>query len=1261
MAKADVTKIVELPQRTTASLKDDSLNSVPLSGSASSYKDDDIVRIIVEVTGKPVITYATEKGIKVSEIDKATKLKLIKENQEKQKAVKALIKAAGISMKELNSFTNVLNGFSIETAYKNIKNIKNLSGVTHVSVANTFARPEPEMENSKDIVKATETWDLGYKGEGMVVAIIDTGIDPSHKDMILSDNSTAVVTPDTLNGLSGTYRTAKVPYGYNYMDNNQEILDLGPEASEHGMHVAGTVGANGDTENGGIKGVAPEAQLLAMKVFGNNPAMASTFGDVIVKAMDDSVLLGADVINMSLGSTASFVQADDLEQVAVKNAMDNGVISAISAGNSALFGYGWDDPFDSNPDIGVVGAPGIASESIQVASIENTIISAMALEFTYNEETKLAPYASAGPKDPKDVFTGEVEYLYAGLGKPEEFVGQDFKGKIALIERGSLDFTVKISNANNAGAAGVIIYNHATGGDGLINMLYPTGLTIPAVFIGHSFGEMMVEKIDLQTNFVAFTGKLASADNPEAGNMSSFSSWGTTPNLDFKPEITAPGGSIWSTAQNNGYQTMSGTSMAAPHVAGGSALVLQRVNDEFGLVDGKKVQMTKNLLMSTAAAHHDTGLFNDYFGVGEFNFTSPRRQGAGVMDLYAATTTPAVAYEKTTGISKVSLNEMADLTTFKLVIENFSEEAVTYLPKGTVQTDLSVDEYNYAESQGVYVDGTLEADGPNGFWSGEFPIYFNNESYTVEPNSSVEVEVTVDLSNTIDWWNNAPLLAVFENGTFIEGFVTLEESTDTHPTLSIPYMGFYGEWDQAPVIDGSVYDETSFYGYTSLATYYSATDLLDFLGEVYQEDSEADALFDSDKIAFSPNRDGSQDNVIPILSLLRNAKDFEANIIDADGKTIRVLYLDSFLRKNYYDGGRNSAYTTNLSWLWDGTVNGKTVADGQYFYEIRTRIDYMDAEWQSTKFPVKVDTVKPTIDPSSTYDEETKTLTINASDDFSGVYYVGIFTKNRAPYITADGVFDLLENPVASDSYLVIQDYAGNQLVMSLKNLLKDLNKGNSQGKPTQNTPTVNQPANPMKEPKKIISGDLTAPVVMVTSPEFFEVYNSGIITVQGIVTDESPLDYLKINGESVEYKWDNLQGGWLFTHKLTLDDGYHSIDVDAGDKAGNTLAFAHKIFVDSQKPVIVVQEVPATTTLETITLEALVTDNLPSLEIRLNSNMLIKIAPDWSYFDTLPPASYNLSEEVTLEMGTNTFTIEAVDDAGNKTVETVTVERTAP
>lgn len=1251
-----VAKNLNLPDRVETTRKASKVTKVSLKDSALTYKDTDTVRLIIELKGKPIISYATSKGVKVNELDKVTRKNLKKSLQAEQKKFKDLLKSKGISIKELESYVNVLNGLGVETTFKNAKLIEELSEVSSMSIAHEFERPEPDMINSKDIVNAVKTWaDTGYNGEGMVVAIIDTGVDPSHQDFKLSDSSKAKIQSTTFDGFLGTYRTEKVPYGYNYMDNNQEILDLGPDASEHGMHVAGTVGANGDETDGGIKGIAPEAQLLAMKVFGNNPAMSSTFGDVIIKAIDDSVELGADVINMSLGSSASFVEADDLEQLAVKRAMDNGVISAISAGNSNLFGSGFDDPYTSNPDVGVVGSPGIATESIQVASIENTYISALALEYVYGGVNNFAPYLSAGTSDPIKAFTEPVAYLNAGLGYPEDFIGKDFSGKIALIERGTLDFVTKISNAQSAGAAGVIMYNSEAGGEGLISMAYPPEGKIPAVFIARSHGLKLIENIVSGANTVSFKGNKEMAMNPNAGKMSDFTSWGTTPSLDFKPEITAPGGNIWSTAQNNGYQNMSGTSMAAPHVAGGSALVLQRVAHDFSLTGAAKVTMAKNLLMSTAVAHGDKGAYNEYYGLGAYNFTSPRRQGAGVMDLFAATTTPAVVYEKTSGESKVSLGEMEDLTKFILTVENFSNEEVTYKVNGTVQTDLTDGEYNYLETQGVYMDGTLSLDGPNGYWSGEFPISFSKEEVTVPAKGTVQVEVEVDLTNTVDWVYNAPLNDVFENGTFIEGFVTLKDVSDTHPTLSIPYMGFYGEWDKAPVVDASIYGEgLSFYELTSMAWYEAASDSLYFLG------LDADENAKIDNIAFSPNRNGIADNVLPVLSFLRNAKAFEVNILNEEGKTIRALYQQENIVKNYYDSGNDTQFTASLDWMWDGTVDNKVVQEGKYFYQIKSKVDYENAEWQTITFPVKLDNTKPTIE-GVTYDSKINQLVVSASDSFSGIASYEVVDNLKKPVLSVDGVFDLTDTGVTSKAILVVTDFAGNMTMYDLKQLLKVENKGVPVGKPAE--PSIPQPqVNPVKEPKRVISGDTTAPVVKISNPEFFGIYDTNQLRVQGTVTDDSPIKSLTLDGKPVTMKWNNQKGYWYFDMLTTYPDGYHSIQVEVIDMTGNGIAFAHKIFVDSTKPMITLQEtLPAETTMEKITLKALFTDNLPSLKVKLNQNMLTNIEPDWSYFDNLPSASYLMEKEVELNMGSNLFILEGVDAAGNITKTEISITRVAP
>ena len=1250
-----VTKNLKLPDRVETARDTSNVTKVSLKDSALSYKDTDTVRLIIELKGKPIISYATSKGVKVNELDKVTRQNLKKTLLAEQKKFKDLLKTKGISIKELESYINVLNGLGVETTFKNATLIEALVEVSSVSIAHEFDRPEPEMVTSKDIVNAVETWtNTGYNGEGMVVAIIDTGLDPSHQDFVLTDTSKAKIQTTEFEGFLGTYRTEKVPYGYNYMDNNQEILDLGPDASEHGMHVAGTVGANGDEATGGIKGIAPEAQLLAMKVFGNNPAMPSTFGDVIIKAIDDSVELGADVINMSLGSSASFVEEDDLEQKAVKRAMDNGVISAISAGNSNLFGSGFGDPFTSNPDVGVVGSPGIASESIQVASVENTYVIAMALEYLYGGVNTFAPYFPAGTYDPMKVFTGPVPYLHAGLGYPEDFTGKDFTGKIALIERGDIGFVDKIMNAQNAGAAGAIIYNSESGGEGLISMIYPDEGKIPALFIPRSHGLKLVENIASGTNTVSFNGNKGTALNPESGKMSAFTSWGTTPSLDFKPEITAPGGNIWSTAQNNGYQSMRGTSMAAPHVAGGSALVLQRVADEFSLTGAAKVTMAKNLLMSTAVALGDKGAYNENYGLDTYNFTSPRRQGAGVMDLFAATTTPAVVYDKTSGESKVSLGEMGKLSTFTLKIDNFSNKKVTYNVKGTVQTDLSDGDYNYTESQGVYIANTVKEKGPNGYWSGKFPISFSSSRVTVPAKGSIEVVVKVDLSKAVDWYFNAPIASIFPNGTFIEGFVTLEDVSDVNPVLSIPYMGFYGEWDKAPVIDASIYDtdETSFYGLTSLAWYEEASDSLNFFGIDYLDN------IDKDKIYFSPEKNGLMDNVIPVLSFLRNSKEFEANILDASGKVIRNLYLEENIRKNYYDSGNNSPFTANLGWMWDGTANNLPVAEGQYYYQIKTRVDYLGADWQVDTFPVKVDNTKPSI-TGITYDKNTNILNVSASDAYSGVSSYEIKDNLSEPLISRDGTFDLTQTGVTTKAILTVTDTAGNTIDYALAEVLK----GEKNPAPGGNETIPNTPSSVnYKEPKSTVLEDKTAPVVKITSPEFFGIYASNTLRIQGTIEDASPIDSLKIDGIPVEYIWNNKTGYWTFDLPMTYPDGYHSIQVEVKDQAGNAIAFAHKIFVDATKPEITIQEpLPAETNLEKITLKAIFTDNLPSLTVKLNQNMLTNIAPDWSYFNDLQPASYLMEKEVELNMGLNLFILEGEDEAGNVTKTEVKITRVAP
>jgi len=1212
-------------------------------------KDTDLVRVAVELESDPIIKVATLNKKDFAKLDSNLKKQLKDEIKAEQKALKELMKAKGIKFKELESFTNVVNGFSIETTFGDAKKINQLENVKNVSLVNEYERPKPELVTSKDIINAREVWEnLDYNGEGTVIAIIDTGVDPRHKDMVLTNPDKAKIQSAVdLTGFPGTFRTIKVPYGYNYMDKNQEILDLGPDASEHGMHVAGIAAANGNEEDGGVQGVAKEAQILAMKVFGNNPSLSTTYGDIIVKAIDDSVALGADVINMSLGSTASFVDEEDLEQVAIKNAVENGVICAVSAGNSARFGNGWDNPYTSNPDIGVVGSPGLAYDSLQVASIENTHQMSRTLMYRENGLEKYIPMAIAGRFDPIDFYDGPVEYVDAGSGHPSEMA--NVEGKIALVVRGGLtpNFVDKITNAQNAGAIGIIVYNHQSGGEALVNMATPDNLMIPAMFIGNSGG---LKLLSLDEKFVEFNNKTVISLNPNAGKMSDFTSWGTTPNLGFKPEITAPGGAIYSTAQNNKYQSMSGTSMAAPHVAGGSSLILQRVDKEFGLEGELRANLVKNLIMSTAKPLGDKGLYNSYYGLTEFNYTSPRRQGAGTMDLLSASITPAIVIDPTTGISKVELGEIDYLTEFTIRVQNLSDRQLSYSLKGTVQTDLADTEYNYLESQGVYIEDTIEPQGPNGFWSGEFPLTFSQQTINVPANGYTDVLVSIDLTNAVDWFYNVPLEYIFPNGTFIEGFITLDDVLDENPSLSIPYLGFFGEWDKAPILDDSIYDAegNQFYGVTGLTWLDEANKTYYFLG--------FDALGNVDEnfISFSPNNDGVYDSVVPVVSFLRNAKELEINILDEGMNVVRQLAKQNDLRKNYFDS-RYPYYTSYRDWSWDGKINNKLAKDGQYYYEIKTKVDYPNADWQVYTFPVKLDNTKPVIE-DVLYDADMNELHVKAHDSGNEIYIYELYTNGKLVSRSLDGVFDLTDVSYSMKSEVVVVDFANNYEFRSLEKVFKGVNppkkdKTNPKGPQEPATPETPD-AEKYKEPLMPVDNDITIPTVMVQTPAFFDLLNSNKVTLSGYVKDESNIEYLKINDRIVNLVWDEFNNQWNFKIDLLLEDGFHSINIEAADGAGNMISFAHKIFIDTTAPTIeLIEAIPSQTKANTITIKAKVSDNFPSLKVYLNQNILTNISPDWSYFDELDNAMYLIEYELKLNKGKNDIVIEAVDDAGNRTI----------
>lgn len=1175
------------------------------------FKDDDEVRIIVELKSKPSIVYATERNVSYEKLSISTVDDIERKIDNEQQKVKANILANKIDMEFLHSFNTVFNGFSGKVKYGDIPIIEGLPSVEKVYIANEYERPKIklDMNSSNDMIGSIPAWRAGYMGEGTVIAIIDSGIDPSHRDMVLSEDTNPKLTRELVESkdLLGKYFTEKIPYGYNYYDLNDEIVDLGPDPSMHGMHVAGIAGANGDLENGGIKGVAPESQLLAMKVFSNDPINSSTFSDIYIAAIDESVKLGADVLNMSLGSTAGFYIEDSAEDIAIKNATDNGIVCSVSAGNSAQMTDGYWYPWKEHPDIGVVGSPGLNKDTIQVASIENTHQKVNYLTYEGENETIKVPMIVAGSIDPAEVLPGAQEYVYGGSGHPDELI--DVEGKVVLVIRGGRTgpFVEKIQNAQEAGATGIIVYNHEAGGEELINMATPDVQTIPAVFIGNSAGQALLE---LEEKLVTFYSGTMDIPNPSAEEMSDFSSWGTTPSLELKPEITAPGGKIYSTLNDNKYGTSSGTSMSSPHVAGGAGLVMQYIKNQDKLKNlslSEQGRLAKVLLMNTADLVCDPNAEISY---------SPRRQGAGLMNLNSAITTPVRVMDKATNEAKVELKDF-DTTNFSMTFKaiNHTDEAVSY----DVDVKLLTDHIHPLEGEELNLLVPREMEFILG---GDYQV-------TVPANGEKEFTIRIDFSIDPEIYRNM----------FIEGFVILNEKTDTYPSLSIPYVGFYGDWGEPRILDNMLFIDPDG------SSYFESSGMVLF-------DAEGNGWFyGAPHIYMNPGTEiGYEEgtgNITPYLSFMRNAEVVNYNILDKDGKLLRTILSQEYMRKNFIDSGSNSSSRLISNGRWDGTVKGEVVADGDYFYEIAAKIHYPGAEIQSKKIPITIDTIGPEI-TDLTYNDKTGKLSWKAKDEGIGIA----------------GFMFMINDELLEDIMIIEEEMESYEF--DIKEYMDDF------GEYEITVISVDKLLNMNSETITYI-GDNYDPYIFLMKPKLFDIYNTRDVLFEGYVANYNLLDKVIINEEveaDIEFiEYIDLRHpddpntiiysgpAYKFTKTLTFEDGYQEIRVEAISKAGNSGSLVRRFYVDTTPPELEIEVKEVDYENLTAELEITMRDNLGYLKLMLWDSQIY----EYDYpLVIVEPVEKSITYTVDIE-DENRFIFTLIDTAGNETVKEIIIDKEQP
>lgn len=976
--------------------------------------ENDKLSIIVQLKDKTPLTAETAQSAsgKFNKMQTSAKI---------QDSLMNKIDRKDINIKVGHKYTLLLNGFSGQTTYAEALKIASMPEVAKVEIDTEFKPVEPseeiKMTTSKDMVKAKEAWKLNFKGEGKVVAIIDSGADVTHRDWIISPTTKtkfptekSVMDIVSQNKLPGKWYNNKIIYAYNYADRNNVIKDSNPDTGMHGMHVAGTVAANGDESKGGIKGIAPEAQLLVMRVFGNEKA--TTNSSIYMQAIEDAVKLGADSMNMSLGSPAgSIVDIPSSLVTVVANAKKAGSVIAMAGGNEGYFGEQAALPKADAPDYGVVGTPAVTPDSLAVASINNSHV--------YQTAAKLEDGTQFGYKLSGSIpllYKTPIELDYCKYGEPADFDGKDLTNKYALIERGKTNFGLMATRAAEKKAKGIVVFNSESGGDALIGMSVGDA-TIPAVSIPRSVGLKLVSKLQK----ITFFEELVSVPSILEGTMSDFSNWGISNEQDIKPEITAPGGNIYSTLNDNKYGDMSGTSMATPHVAGGIAVVSERVDKDFsGITGDARNIFIKNLLMSTA-----TPLKDKVSGAK----VSPRKQGSGVMNLLSATTSNVIVTDPTTGLSKLVKKDISGTSTTLVVkLENKGAKDVIYRYETSVQTDLVTENNIFALKPRLLK--TIKSD----------------KTVTVPAKSSTQVTINVDFSD-----KDAELKKQMPNGYFVEGFVTF--TSDTDPELTIPYVGFKGSWKDVPVLEESVYElmakgDKPFYygdfpkGKNTKTGLYDFTHLFSTLDEKYLVLGyypENDVKWNKDKIVISPNGDGRADSLRVNQTFLRNYKSPSIEVIDnATNKKVHSSYpsiLDSGKKSHF--SGRYAKSETRASWSWDGKqgLAKTTVPDGKYTLYMKAFAKLDNATEQRRAYTILVDTKAPVV-KELVYDKATGKLTFKATDATSGVRKVTVkVTGGQEIKPSVDGSYKVPVGTLPENIIVTVEDYGYNQITDNIINI----------------------------------------------------------------------------------------------------------------------------------------------------------------------------------------------------------------------------------
>lgn len=1007
------------------------------------YLDNDRVNIIIELDGRALLDNKQQmkKFASVSEFLNSNSAKTLKRKIEIQR--KNIIKKLEKSSMDIQveyEYSAILNGISVEAKYKDLEKIRKMFGVKNAYISKKYDKIEP-VSYQPYVSDSTSTDECNsyssYSGKGTMIAILDDGMELTHQAFQGEVHAPKYKKSDIENclkhkmknipeiiSIDEVYHSQKIPFAYDYADGDTDVT-----GGDHGVHVSGIAIAN----NGEIRGVAPDAQLAFMKVFSDD---GSADEADIFAALEDSIELGVDVINMSLGSTAGFTDETGLRgtEDVYKRVVEAGIGLMVAAGNEGTSSYQYnrqDDTqnlsFVGNPDNGTVGSPSTYIEALSVASANSgTISSTYMVVSGANIE-----YLEVGNTSNKlNSIMGEKEYLdYDMLLNKSEI-----NGKIALMKGEKLlsseievknELIKQMEELRQNGAIGIILYLESKrNNDELrqVSIMLEQPFSLPIIAVSAQSGQYMIENLEKKIEVIVEETKRT---------MSNFSSWGVTPDLKLKPEITAFGGKIKSAISNNRYGTMSGTSMASPYISGCFSVLkeyLHNIPISSEMNSYQKEELINTLMMCTAKPLVDPSTDIYY---------SPRKQGAGIVQPDKAMTTKGYLTVDDGKRPKAELgyHENGDFQ-FSFDVHNMSSDTITYQVEVTVLTEST----------------KLDSSGKKRIAQQSRKL--NGDEVSIKSLKEVEVtgntKQTIPISISLTEIGKARLDEEFPNGIFIDGYVTLIPMYGDVVTLSIPFVGFYGDWNRPPVFDGTIFDEEEF-----ISLYPSEICIVKEDGNVIKR-VEAGANLYVEGIPrqqkFIAIKGDGRERVVPVITLLRGAKMIHQKLV----KNGILLYEeeDKNVYKSYYDPYyKQFMQYVPESYFYFSGYKEKGNIDGKYTYKVEAKVDGILDKVQSMEFPVVIDSEKPTVLKKEIAENEDGTSVLNLTvQDNHYIQAVCLVNENskitewKMPEAKDEGArshisFDVSQSINLQEIDVALVDYAGNGRVVKLANVPTHIEK----------------------------------------------------------------------------------------------------------------------------------------------------------------------------------------------------------------------------